>query len=504
MKKLSAILLSMFLFFPCLAQDNIKELFKNNSAVIYTINIRNFSAVDKDLDGIIEPETGDIKGTFLGAIDKLDELKRDGINTIYLLPITPTGKLKALGTKGSLYALDSFDNINPDLDDTKDPRTIEEEARAFVEKAHKLDMFVIVDLPGCGSYDLSLKKPDWFEKNENNESQIVADWTDVRQFKIDENLIINTKKFIDLMINIGFDGIRADVAGIKTPEFWQEIISYAKNKKEKFLFLAEASPDWSNPAPNSINHYSTIEELLQAGFDSYYGSWSDFKNIKSKTEFDNKLEANLKILKKYKHSSIISALATHDQQAPILRGKNYWNMVLWLSVTLPQNTYFLDGFSVGDDFIYPYENKKAQYTDTDDEEYFVHNGQFDIFNATAPVRKKHPRYKQNYLKAINFKKKYQKLINNGELKLLKTNNDKVFAYSINNNGEELIVTGSLDEKEIQKIELKPSFFKSEYLFSQFQGHTHPKTDKESLNVTLEPLEIQVYIIKKVNPINSQE
>ena len=503
MKKILIILELVLFCLPSFARDSIRETFKNNAAIIYTVNIRNFASVDKDLDGLINTEKGDIKGTFLGAINKLDELKKDGINTIYLLPITPSGKLKALGTKGSLYALDSFEKLNPELDDLSDKRSVIEEAREFVQKAHALDMNVIVDLPGCASYDLSLRKPDWFERNSKGESQIVADWTDVRQLKIDENLIENTKKFVDMMQDIGFDGIRADVAAIKTPEFWREIIDYAREKNPDFLFLAEASPDWSNPSPKTIEHYSTIEELLDAGFDSYYGSWSDFKNIKTKEEFDNRLEKNLKILKKYKNSSIISALATHDQRAPILRGKNYWNMVLWLCTTLPQNTYFLDGFSVADDYIYPYENKKALNSSTDDEEYFVHNGQFDIFNATGPIRKKHPKYKQNYIKAINFKKKYQNLITNGELKLLKTNNDKVFAYSIIDDKYELIVLGSFDEKENQNAQIKSAYIKSEYLISQYSGLNHPKINKEIMEVQLSPLEIQVYIFTKVDSINQE-
>ena len=199
---------------------------------------------------------------------------------------------------------------------------------------------------------------------------------------------------------------------------------------------------------------------------------------------------------------MISALATHDQQAPILRGKNYWNMVLWLSVTIPQNTYFLDGFSVGDDFIYPYENIKALNSDTDDEEYFVHNGQFDIFNATGPIRKKHPKYKQTYLKAINFKKKYQNLITNGDFKLIKTNNDKIFGYSIIYDKQELIVVGSLDDKDNQKAQIKAQ--KEDYLFSQFQGLTHPKINKETIDVTLAPLEIQVWVFDKVKQKVNQE
>ncbi len=498
MKYVLTILALVFLSLPVCAKDSIREVFKNNQAVIYTINIRNFSSFDKNLDGLIDESKGDIRGTFLGAKDKLEELFKEGINTIYVLPITPVGRLKALGTKGSLYSMDSFDSINPDFDDLKDKRSVIEEAKEFVNEAHKLNMNVIVDMPGCASYDMSLRKPDWFEKNESNESQIVADWTDVRQLKIDSNLIKNTKLFVDMVQDIGFDGLRADVASIKTPEFWSEIIRYARSKNPDFLFLAEASPEWTNPSPSTISHYSSIEELLEAGFDSYYGSWSDFKSLKTKAEFDVRLEKNLKILKKYKDSSMISALATHDQQAPVLRGKNYWNMVLWLSVTIPQNTYFLDGFSVGDDYIYDYENIKALKSDTDDEEYFVHNGQFDIFNATGPVRKKHLRYKLNYLKAINFKKKYQDLISNGDFKILKTNNDNVFGYSITNDKQELIVIGNLDEKDNQKIQIKPQSLKYQYLLSQFQGSSHPKIDKETVNASLAPLEVNVWVFDKIS------
>ena len=59
-----------------------------------------------------------------------------------------------------------------------------EEAKKFIETAHKYNLKVIVDLPSCGSYDLSLKKPDWFTTNKRGEAVIPADWTDIRLFKI--------------------------------------------------------------------------------------------------------------------------------------------------------------------------------------------------------------------------------------------------------------------------------------------------------------------------------
>ena len=56
------IFLGLVLFFnsSCtIARENLREQFKNNEAIIYTINIRNFASVDKNFDGIIETQKGD-------------------------------------------------------------------------------------------------------------------------------------------------------------------------------------------------------------------------------------------------------------------------------------------------------------------------------------------------------------------------------------------------------------------------------------------------------------
>jgi len=519
MRRIIILYLTLFLSGNiCLAQQtkqkNIRELFKNNEAIIYTINIRNFGSVDNDKDGIIIPENGDVMGTFLNAKEKLKDLAAEGINVIYVLPITKSGKLKALGTAGSLYALDSFyeldDNLDDKIIDKTNDLTVKQEVKEFIKEAHRLNLSVILDLPSCGSYDLSLKKPNWFIIDNDENSVVPSDWTDVRLFKIynddktlNEENLNNFKSFIDMAQDLGFDGIRADVAAIKPYEFWAKIIDYAryksKNKNENFFFLAEASPDWQNPAPKGVNRYTTIDELLNAGFDSYYGSFSDFQNIKTKKEFDKKIETNQKILNKFKGKSIISALATHDQKAPILRNKNYWNMVLWLSTTLPLNTYFLDGFSYGDDFTYDYENKKAPVSYTDDEYYYVHSGLFDIFNYTGPIRIKHPEFKREYLKAIAFKKENLDLINKGHYSLLKTDNDKVFSYSVTYKNKKLIAVGSLDETTKQKalLQINASINKVK-VFSLIDAQMNPRKYNNSnnkLEVTLEPLELQIYLLE---------
>ena len=506
MNKLKIISLLLVLFLSqsvtSAQRANLRTQFLNNEAIIYTINIRNFGATDSDKDGLIDLSRGDIRGTFVNAKDKLPMLKEEGINTIYLLPITKTGRLKALGSAGSLYALDSFTELNSQLDDITDKRTIKEQAKDFISYAHSLDFNVIADMPSCGSYDLSLNKPSWFIKNDNDEAPIPADWTDVRLFKIYNNdgtlyeqTLKNFKSFIDMALELGFDGVRADVAAIKPYEFWKNIIDYTKEKNENFVFIAEASPEWQNPAPKWVEHYSTVNELLKAGFIGYYGSWSDFKNIKTKNQFDLKIEKNLKILKQNKTSALLGAFATHDQQAPILKSKNYWNMVLWLNATLPVNSYFLDGFSVGDDFIYPYENKRVNVTYTDDEFYFVHNGMFDIFNLTAPVRNKHPEFKKEYVKAIKFKKDYNTLIKPANYKTLNSGNENVFAYKITNADYTILAIGSLNEKKRSSIKLKIKELNKDNV-ETVNSKITPKLEKGKITTSLEPMEMQVFLIKK--------
>ena len=259
---LSGVLAVLFSSFV-VAKENIQDLFKDYKAIIYTINIRSFGSVDTNNNGIIEPEVGDSRGTFLNAKERLKELKVQGVNTVYVLPITPTGKLKALGTAGSLYALNSFSEIDDNLDVKTNELTLYEEAKEFTKEAHKLGLNVIVDLPSCGSYDLSLKKPSWFILDEKQNSITPADWTDVRLFKIynkDKSLnketLDNFKSFVDMTQELGFDGIRADVAAIKPYAFWKKLIDYARSKNPEFLFLAEASPQWDNPAPKGVSHYS--------------------------------------------------------------------------------------------------------------------------------------------------------------------------------------------------------------------------------------------------------
>ena len=113
--------------------NDLKNLFLKNQAIILAINIRSFNAVDKNKNDIIETDKGDIAGNFVNAVKRLNEISSYGVNTLHLLPITPVGKIKAIGTAGSLYAISDFTKLNPQLDDPANDLSVEEEARNFIK-----------------------------------------------------------------------------------------------------------------------------------------------------------------------------------------------------------------------------------------------------------------------------------------------------------------------------------------------------------------------------------
>ena len=227
--------------------NDLRKMFTKNSSIIYEINLRTFGAQDINKDGIIDFEDGEESGTFLNAIPRLDELAAKRINTIHVLPITPVGKTKALGTAGSLYAASSFNTINPQLVSDKSALSAKSQAIKFVNEAHKRGIRVIIDLPSCGSYDLYMQRPELFVKDKSGQPVIPADWTDVRLLNAGTETDVNRdvynlfKGFVDMAISIGADGIRADVATNKPAKFWKELIDYSRTKDPQFLWLAEAS-----------------------------------------------------------------------------------------------------------------------------------------------------------------------------------------------------------------------------------------------------------------------
>ena len=139
-------------------------------SVLYSLMIRTSTTWDhdrsysldiKNFDGLKET------GSFIKTIALLPLLKKMGVDTIYLLPISRYSRDHKKGDLGSPYAIASFVELDGDLKDdlTGNDSTVEAEFSALVEACHLLGIRVVIDIiPRTNSIhsDLIQDHPDWF------------------------------------------------------------------------------------------------------------------------------------------------------------------------------------------------------------------------------------------------------------------------------------------------------------------------------------------------------
>jgi starch synthase (maltosyl-transferring) len=137
---------------------------------VYSMHVRTSTSWDHNGSGALEDvnEFGFKEtGTFVKSIALLPLLKKMGMNTIYLLPISEYSNNFKKGGMGSPYAVKNFFKLDPNLKDSmvEDSFTVADEFAAFVEACHILNMRVMIDIiPRTASRDsdLMLDHPDWF------------------------------------------------------------------------------------------------------------------------------------------------------------------------------------------------------------------------------------------------------------------------------------------------------------------------------------------------------
>ncbi|MBO5446967.1 hypothetical protein J6A34_05625 [bacterium] len=432
-------------------KNNLKTLFLTNSANIMAIIPRTFNA--KDLNGNEYIDGSEQCGTFLNAIDRLDEMKSLGINTLHLLPINTPGKNHAKGVAGSVYAPEDLLKIDPMLIDKNDPRSDIEQFKAFIDACHDRDIRVMVDLPSCASYDLYHAKPELMAKERNGMPKTPQGWEDIRMFQpwedegkrtLNPELLEYHRKFVDIMIDAGVDGIRADVARAKPVEFWDIIIPYSRKRDPEFGWLAETYT-YEDASPQANMPYDRPEDSLRAGFDTYYGQYHIFHEWTSAKDLHDYVIDNLNMSYRVERGkSLIGSFATHDDISPMFHGGEiYCNMTTGLQVTLPMtNPYFVDGFQSGDYYVYPYKDDYATETMTDKHEREVHWGKLDIFNISRKPGGNDPQIGEFMKSALKFREDYAHVLKRGSYIVLDKEKDKldqVIAFARHRHGKTLLV-----------------------------------------------------------------
>lgn len=432
-------------------KNDLRDLFLTNNAKILAIIPRTFNAKDKDGNEIIQGN--EEHGTLKNALDRLDEVKAEGFNTLHVLPINPPGASNAMGTAGSVYAPADMLKIDPVLLDKNDSRSDREQFKSFVDECHKRGLRVMVDMPSCASYDLYNAKPELMAHERNGLAKTPQGWFDIRMFQPWEDEGIRTlnpelleyhRKFVDMMIDSGVDGIRADVARAKPVEFWDIIIPYSRKRDPEFAWLAETYT-YEDASPQANMPYDRPEDSLRAGFDAYYGQYHIFNEWNTASQLHDYVIDNLNMSYRVeKGKSLIGSFATHDDISPMFHGGEvYCNLTSGLEVTLPMmNPYFVDGFQSGDWYSYDYRGKSSPETMTDNHDLTVHQGKLDIFNLSRKPGGDKPQIGKFMTECFKLRDNYNDVLTRGSYIVLDKKKDKldqVIAFARHRQGRTLLV-----------------------------------------------------------------
>ena len=494
--------------------NDLKTLFKTNQAKILAIVPRTFNA--KDLNGNDYIDGNEQHGTFLNAIERLDEVKASGFNTLHVLPISTPGKIKAMGTAGSVYAPKDMLEIDPTLIDKNDPRSDKEQFKAFIDECHKRGIRVMLDLPSCASYEMFLNMPELMAVEKDGLAKTPQGWNDIRMLQpwedegkrtLNPKLLEYHKKFVDMCIDLGIDGIRADVARTKPAEFWDVIIPYSHMRDPEFAWLAETYT-YEDASPQANMPHDRPEDSLRAGFDAIYGQYHIFHEWPNASTFMDYVKEQLDMSYKLpKGKSLIGSFATHDDISPMFHGgADYCNLTMGLQATLPMlNPYIVDGYQSGDDYIYAFANKYNPITQTDNHEMTVHNGRLDIFNLSRKPGGTQPEIGKFMTSAFNMRDKYIDVISKGTFIQLDKENDKndnIIAYARHYNGKTLLVVANKNVNRAVACKIKVPTLKA----NQELNNLLPSYGKESilqakeneLCVDLGPARVHVFEIDTPN------
>ncbi|CDE45611.1 alpha amylase catalytic region [Clostridium sp. CAG:768] len=494
--------------------NDLRTLLKNNEAKILAIVPRTFNA--KDLNGNDYIDGNEQHGTFLNAIERLDEVKAAGFNTFHVLPVSTPGKIKAMGTAGSVYAPKDMLEIDPMLIDKNDPRSDKEQFKAFIDECHKRGIRVMLDLPSCASYEMFLNMPELMAVEKDGLAKTPQGWNDIRMLQpwedegkrtLNPKLLEYHKKFVDMCIDLGIDGIRADVARTKPAEFWDVIIPYSHMRDPEFAWLAETYT-YEDASPQANMPHDRPEDSLRAGFDAIYGQYHIFHEWPNATTFMDYVKEQLDMSYRLpKGKSLIGSFATHDDISPMFHGgADYCNLTMGLQATLPMlNPYIVDGYQSGDDYIYSFADKYNPITQTDNHEMTVHRGRLDIFNLSRRPGGTQPEIGKFMTSAFNMRDKYIDVISKGTFIQLDKENDKndnIIAYARHYNGKTLLVVANKNVNRAVACKIKVPTLKAD----QELNNLLPSYGKESvlqakdneLCVDLGPARVHVFEIDTPN------
>ncbi len=196
------------------------EVPESQNAAIYQVNMRGFSQA----------------GNFRGVLARLDSIKALGVNVVYLMPVFPIGKLRAVD---SPFAVQNYTAVNPEFGTLAD-------LRALVAAAHARHLAVMLDWVGnhtSWDHPWITQHPDWYVHDASGQiKNPIPDWKDIAQLDFTKPQVCTamTQALRYWVFAANIDGYRFDYADGPTQAFFTETLANLKGiKGRKLLFLAE-------------------------------------------------------------------------------------------------------------------------------------------------------------------------------------------------------------------------------------------------------------------------
>lgn len=194
---------------------------------IYEVNVRQYTE----------------EGTFAAFEKELPRLKKMGVETIWLMPITPIAQEKKKGSMGSQYAAYDYTSINPEFGNMDDFKNL-------VNAAHQLGLKVIIDwVANHTGWDHVWTKthPEYYLHDADGSFHIASGMDDIIELDYSNpemrNAMIDAMKFWVKETNI--DGFRCDLASWVEVDFWQQ--ARPEVEKIKPLFWLGEFDELENP-----------------------------------------------------------------------------------------------------------------------------------------------------------------------------------------------------------------------------------------------------------------
>jgi glycosidase len=399
-------------------QSEVKHLDWAKNAVVYEVNIRQFSK----------------EGTFMGFSRDLPRLKEMGVDIVWLMPINPIGEKFRKGPLGSYYSVRDYSSVNPEFGTLEDFKTL-------VKLVHEQGMKIIIDwVPNHTSWDNNLVKthPDYYMRDSLGKFSSPFDWTDV--IRLDYTKPATRRYMIETMrwwvTETDIDGFRCDVAHMVPVDFWNEWRAAMDSTKPMFQLAESDQPFLHEKAFDATYDWKFHHIMNQVA----QGKQPALAIRNHFTWVDTTYPGN---------SYLLQFTSNHDE--------NSWNGTEYERMREGAKSFAVLAATVRDMFL-------------------IYNGQESAFNRRLKFFEKDSISWENYPLAdfykslIDFKKRNKVLWNGSDgarMQFLATGNDSTCLAFVRSNEEQKVLAVFNFSGQEQKVNLKSDKIPGKYreLFS---------------------------------------